>query len=131
MKIAQFSKQTGLSKDTIRYYEKINLIQPVMKQKHRDYSEDDKQTIETIIKLKDTGFTLQEIKLLFDWSKDADPERELTEAEYDNILQIKDLFQVKYEEMEQKEKRIKEMKRVLLNADGKLESLLRKNSRWK
>lgn len=131
MKLAQFSKLTGLSKDTIRYYEKISLIQPVMKQKHRDYSEEDKQTIETIIKLKDTGFTLQEIKLLFDWSKDADPESILTEAEYDNILQIKDLFQVKYEEMEQKEKRIKEMKRVLLNADEKLESLLQKNSRWK
>ena len=37
MKIGEFATCTGLSKDTIRYYEKIDLLHPEIKNKHREY----------------------------------------------------------------------------------------------
>ncbi|WP_051359506.1 MerR family transcriptional regulator [Paucisalibacillus globulus] len=127
MRISEFAEQTGLSKDTIRYYEKINLILPAIHNKQRDYSSGDVERMDTIIKLKDTGFTLMEIKALFDWSRDADHHSELSEAEVKNLRQIKALFQEKYAEMLQKEERIKEMKQVLVNANQKVDYLLEKN----
>jgi DNA-binding transcriptional MerR regulator len=128
MRISEFAEQTGLSKDTIRYYEKINLIEPAIHHKQRDYSGEDIEKVQTIIKLKDTGFSLKEIKVLFDWSKDADHNNSLSEEEVQNILKIKELFQHKYTEMLLREERIKEMKQVLLRADKKMEYLLEKNN---
>lgn len=53
MKIGEFAISTGLSKDTIRYYEKINLLHPEVKNKHREYNKQDVVIIETILKLKE------------------------------------------------------------------------------
>jgi len=39
MKIGEFALCTGLSKDTIRYYEKINLLHPALKNNQREYNE--------------------------------------------------------------------------------------------
>ena len=64
MKIGEFAICTGLSKDTIRYYEKMNLLHPEINHKHRNYNKEDIDTVEAILKLKQTGFSLQEIKML-------------------------------------------------------------------
>jgi DNA-binding transcriptional MerR regulator len=128
MRISEFAEQTSLSKDTIRYYEKINLIHPEIHHSQRVYSSEDMEKIDTIIKLKDIGFSLKEIKSLFDWSKDADHHRSLSEEEIQNLQNIKTLFQDKHTEMLRKEERIKEMKQVLLRANQKIDYLLEKNS---
>jgi MerR family transcriptional regulator, repressor of the yfmOP operon len=127
MRISEFAEETRLSKDTIRYYERINLIHPAIHNKQRDYSTEDIEKIDTIIKLKDIGFTLMEIKALFDWSKDADHNRQLSDEEVKNLRSIKTLFQDKYSEMLRKEERIKEMKQILLHANQKIDYLLEKN----
>ena len=127
MRISEFAEKTSLSKDTIRYYEKINLIQPAIRNKQRDYSSEDVERIDTIIKLKDTGFSLKEIKALFDWSKDADHKRKLSDEEVKNLQSIKSLFQDKYSEMLRREERIIEMKQVLLQANQKIDYLLEEN----
>ncbi|XXM72682.1 MerR family transcriptional regulator [Lysinibacillus sphaericus] len=127
MKISEAASRTGLSKDTIRYYEKIGLLHPQVIQYHRDYQEGDVEQLEIILKLKETGFSLQEIKRLIDWSKDADESRELSPDEIHNLKQIKTFFQNKYDQMKKKEKEIKEIKQVLLQADGKINDLLEKN----
>ncbi|GGA69963.1 MerR family transcriptional regulator [Ornithinibacillus halotolerans] len=130
MRISEFAERTGISTDTIRYYEKIKLLQPAKINKQRDYSIEDLETVETIIKLKDTGFTLQEIKLLFDWSHNAEHTRKLTEEETENIRQIQVLFQEKYNDILRKEERIKEMKQVLHQANQKMDYLLKKNKKY-
>lgn len=129
MKIGEFAERTGISKDTIRYYEKIGLLQPEIINKYREYNNNDVILIETIIKLKQTGFSLLEVKMLFDWSKNTDHNKKLTQEEIQNILQIKEIFQNKYTQMVQKENNIKQIKRVLLNADYKIEQLLERNKR--
>ncbi|GEL06131.1 MerR family transcriptional regulator [Rummeliibacillus sp. G93] len=127
MKIGEFAERTGISKDTIRYYEKIGLLQPEIINKYREYNNNDVILIETIIKLKQTGFSLLEVKMLFDWSKNTDHNKKLTQEEIQNVLQIKEIFQNKYTQMVQKENNIKQIKRVLLNADYKIEQLLERN----
>lgn len=127
MKIGEFAISTGLSKDTIRYYEKINLLHPEVKNKHREYNKQDVVIIETILKLKDTGFSLKEIKMLFEWSQNTDQNEKLTKEEILNLVQIKMIFKEKYEQMIQKENHIKQIKEVLLKADNKIQQLLVKN----
>jgi DNA-binding transcriptional MerR regulator len=63
MKIGEFSKKTGLSIHTIRYYEKIGLIKKKSKDKsgHRNYSEFDIEWVNFITCLKVTGMTLEQI----------------------------------------------------------------------
>ena len=127
LKIGEFAERTGISKDTIRYYEKIGLLQPELKNKHRDYSNDEIILIETIVTLKQTGFSLLEIKMLIEWSKNMDQNKKLTQEEIQNVLQIKEIFQDKYVQMVQKENNIKQIKHVLLKADHKIEQLLQRN----
>ncbi len=127
VKIGEFAERTGISKDTIRYYEKIGLLQPEIINKYREYNNNDVILIETIIKLKQTGFSLLEVKMLFDWSKNTDHNKKLTQEEIQNVLQIKEIFQNKYTQMVQNENNIKQIKRVLLNADYKIEQLLERN----
>lgn len=129
MKISEFAVCTGLSKDTIRYYEKMDLLHPEIKNKQRQYNKKDIDIVETILKLKQTGFSLQEIKILFEWSGNTDKNKKLTKKEIQNLLEIKFLFQEKYEQMLQKEHQIKQIKQVLLNTDNKINQLLEKNKR--
>ncbi|MEA0565846.1 helix-turn-helix domain-containing protein [Lysinibacillus irui] len=129
MKISEFAVCTGLSKDTIRYYEKMDLLHPEIKNKQREYNKKDIDIVETILKLKQTGFSLQEIKILFEWSGNTDKNKKLTKKEIQNLLEIKFLFQEKYEQMLQKEHQIKQIKQVLLNTDNKINQLLEKNKR--
>ena len=127
VKIGELAERTGISKDTIRYYEKIGLLHPEIVNKHREYNNNDIILIKTIIKLKQTGFSLFEIKMLFDWSENTDHNKKLTQEEIQNVLQIKEIFQNKYAQMVQRENNIKQMKQVLLNANYKVEQLLERN----
>ncbi|MFJ7700006.1 MerR family transcriptional regulator [Lysinibacillus fusiformis] len=129
MKIAEFAVCTGLSKDTIRYYEKMDLLHPEIKNKQREYNKKDIDIVETILKLKQTGFSLQEIKMLFEWSGNTDQNKKLKKEEIENLLEIKVLFEEKYEQMLQKEHQIKQIKQVLLNTNNKINQLLEKNKR--
>ena len=127
MKIGEFATCTGLSKDTIRYYEKIDLLHPEIINKHREYSEQDIEIIATIRKLKLTGFSLQEIKMLFDLSQNTDRNKELTKEEIQKLMKVKIVFENKYKQIVEKEEQIKQIKQVLLNADYKMKQLLEKN----
>jgi len=66
MQIGEIAKQSGFSKDTLRYYEKIGLIQLTKQQRgannYRIYDGRILQELGLIKKLKNVGFTLNEIK---------------------------------------------------------------------
>lgn len=63
MLIGELSKKTGFSRDTIRYYEKLGLIQPARQglyNNYKNYTEAISRRLLAIRKIKDYGFTLQE-----------------------------------------------------------------------
>ncbi|AZO94839.1 MerR family transcriptional regulator [Halocella sp. SP3-1] len=63
LKIREFSQKTGLTTYTLRYYEKIGLLQPERDNaNHRDYNENDLDWIDLLQKLKSTGMPLKDIK---------------------------------------------------------------------
>jgi len=58
--IQQVAQQTGLSIDTLRYYERIGLIEPVQRASsgHRRYRQADLNWIALLIDLRETGMPL-------------------------------------------------------------------------
>jgi DNA-binding transcriptional MerR regulator len=60
LSIQQVAQQTGLSIDTLRYYERIGLIEPVQRASsgHRRYSQADLNWIALLIDLRETGMPL-------------------------------------------------------------------------
>lgn len=70
MLIGELSKKTGLSKDTIRFYEKMGLIESKARQAGtRTYMEFSPEMLERIVLItqgKSLGFTLNEIKHLIE-----------------------------------------------------------------
>lgn len=63
-KIGEFSKITGVSEKTLRYYDKIGILKPKKDDftNYRYYDEDNINDLKIILHLKSIGFTLSEIK---------------------------------------------------------------------
>ncbi|MBC8044663.1 MAG: MerR family transcriptional regulator [Rhizobacter sp.] len=119
MRIGELATKTGLSADTIRFYEKIGVIRAAdcMRQKnnYRDYSEALVERLLLVKQAKSLGFTLQEISELTEaWEKN-----ELSPAEKLSAIDLK-LRQVneKISELQQVEKYLS-AKRKLLKAEIK------------
>jgi DNA-binding transcriptional MerR regulator len=82
--IKQTAEQTGITEDTIRYYEKIALL-PRAERKdngHRIYRQEDINTIRLIACLKKTGMPLEEMRPFLAVSADTDP------AEYPELVEL-------------------------------------------
>lgn len=66
MLIGELAKASGCSRDTIRFYEKIGLIElPARARRennYKDYPADALHTLRSIVSLKGLGFTLEEIR---------------------------------------------------------------------
>lgn len=64
MKITEFEKKTGISRDTLRYYEKIGMLTPPKRAEngYRYYGQTQLDEIAFIKQGKAVGFTLLEIK---------------------------------------------------------------------
>lgn len=65
LRIGDFSKLTGVSIRTLRYYDEIDLFKPAeldLFTNYRYYKEEQIEDLKIINKLKAVGFTLEEIK---------------------------------------------------------------------
>lgn len=62
--IQQVAERTGLSIDTLRYYERIGLLEPVSRASsgHRRYRQKDIDWIGLVINLRETGMPLAQIR---------------------------------------------------------------------
>jgi len=72
--IGKLAKLTDLNIETIRYYERIELL-PYAKRNssgYRSYSDEDLQRVRFIIKAKNMGFTLNDIKELLEMRIESD-----------------------------------------------------------
>ena len=65
MKIKDVVELTGTAADTLRYYEKIGLLQIERKNGVRSFSEENLKQIYMILQLKEAGFLLKEIVFLY------------------------------------------------------------------
>jgi DNA-binding transcriptional MerR regulator len=110
--IKQTAEQTGISEDTIRYYEKIALL-PRAERKdngHRIYRQEDIHTIRLISCLKKTGMPLEEMRPFLAVSVDTDPgeypelvefmrsHRENIVSQIASLQQVVDFIDMKLEE---------------------------------
>lgn len=107
MLIGELSKQSGLSKDTLRFYEKLGLIsaqdKPAGTRIYKNFPPETVERLAMISQGKKLGFSLAEIKQLLDeWGRSALPLGE----------QIRTLHQ-KLIEVEQKIQRLSEIKTYL------------------
>jgi MerR family transcriptional regulator, copper efflux regulator len=78
MLIGELAQKTGLSKDTIRFYEKIGLIEAQARQAgtrtYMEFSPDMLERLVLIMQGKSLGFTLNEMKHLLDlWGNGSMP----------------------------------------------------------
>lgn len=87
MLIGELSAKSGFSRDTIRFYEKQGLINVSRKQRrdnnYKEYSEDVLQRLQTVKRLKNFGFTLNESAELLDMI-------EVNEATCNNVSELID-----------------------------------------
>lgn len=73
MKINEVSQQFNLSIDTLRYYEKIGLLDKVDKKNGiRNYKEKDLERLEFIVCMKKSGMTLESIRQYFKLLSEGD-----------------------------------------------------------
>jgi MerR family transcriptional regulator, copper efflux regulator len=114
MLIGELSKQTGLSKDTIRFYEKLGLITSVSNdlgtKSYKRYSSETIERLATIVQGKGLGFTLSEIKQLLDeWGGGEISKRDLIE-----------IIERKIEEVVKKKQQLESIETYLVNKLSKL-----------
>lgn len=96
--IQQISKMTGLTVHTLRYYEKIGLLNEVNRDKngYRQYSESDISWIQFLIRLRNTGMSVTDMKLFSDLRSKGEStisaRRELLEMHQNKVCkEIKEL----------------------------------------
>ena len=66
--------KTGLSEHTLRYYERIGLLDPIKRSKsgHRNYSPEDIGWVEFLKCLRATGMPIEMMKLYMDFQRSGD-----------------------------------------------------------
>lgn len=111
MKIGELVKQHGVSVDTIRFYEKQQLLSPSARSEagYRLYSKSDSQRLAFILRAKSVGFSLQQI-------------RELLQIE-DNkaawqCADVKDKVQQKMQDIEQQMAELQRFHQALQQLDA-------------
>ncbi|MGG6310495.1 MerR family transcriptional regulator [Paenibacillus macerans] len=103
--IEQAAHLTGLTKDTIRYYEKIGLL-PCADRKqngHRVYSREQVQSILFLTRLKATGMTIEEMKRY----------RELSSRGNDTIPEKKSMLEIHKQKIQNEISRLLEVQKII------------------
>jgi DNA-binding transcriptional MerR regulator len=77
---AEMAERTGVSIDTLRYYEREGLIDPVARAEngHRRYSGDDVLWVQVLCCLRDTGMSIEQLRHYCELGQQGDvtePER--------------------------------------------------------
>ena len=103
--VGALADKAGINLETVRYYEKIGLLpKPKRKEsRYRIYDENDFARLKFIIRAKELGFTLNEIKELLDLRIESKA----------TCGDIKKIAGHKIEDIEQKIKDLQNIKKVL------------------
>lgn len=113
MLIGEVVQKTGFSRDTIRYYEKIGLIQVGKKARrvnnYKEYSETIVEQLLLIKKIKSFGLTLREIEEFL----------VLDEADLLSCNSVSELIQIKLKTIDEKIKALQIVKNKLIEVSKK------------
>lgn len=94
MLIGELVERSGLTKDTIRFYEKKGLISLDKKKRwgnnYKEYPEQVLEKLMLIRKLKDLGFTLNEIDTFLDLWRDEDANCKVLKYTLENKVTLVD-----------------------------------------
>ena len=107
MTIGEFSKKTGLSVYTLRYYEQKKLIVVARDEVgRRVYTEKEIEWVKFIKRLKQTGMKLQEIQryaqLRYEGEKTMPERLELLKKHYVSVVEQKKKWEMYLQNLEQK-----------------------------
>ncbi|CDM69991.1 Hypothetical protein CM240_2874 [Clostridium bornimense] len=118
--IGHIVKELKINKETIRYYEKIGLLEEIKKDSngYRIYTDDDIERIKFILMAKEYYFTLKEIAILL---KKVFPKS--SGLKQDEIIEIVD---DKVDEIDKKIDELKIIKKVLIKVKNNV--LINKNA---
>ncbi len=110
----QVANKTDVNIETLRYYEKIQLINPPERTEkgYRIYPEETITKINFIKSAKESGFTLEEIKTLLQISENKSP----------NLNDVSQLLDHKIEDMQSKIYTLEKMKETLAKVRLNLKS---------
>ena len=99
MKIMEVSEQYGISSDTLRYYERIGLIQPVHRSENgiRDYNELDLRRVEFIKCMRSAGLP---IEVLIEYVELVQRGDKTIEARKEILIEQRELLVAKMKEMQ-------------------------------
>lgn len=123
MQIGEFSKKSGISIDTLRYYDKIKLLVPQKVDGKRIYSEENLAMAEAIIMLKRLNFSLEEIKAILDLDKDIDDNTILdaeSRTKANSILKF----------IEEKHSYVLEQEQILIEIKWNLQKMINKTKKF-
>lgn len=102
-KISEFADMTGLSKETLRYYEEVKLLEPAFvdpKNNYRYYDDGSYFLALLLGKLRRFGFTIQEMISVMQDESFAHLEELLVQKKHKVQSQIRDL-QLQIEEIDE------------------------------
>ena len=107
MTIGEFSKKTGMSVYTLRYYEDKKLIVVPRDEKgRRDYTQKEVEWVQFIKRLKDTGMKLQEIQkyalLRYEGEKTMPERLELLRKHYNIVVEQQKKWEMYLQNLGQK-----------------------------
>lgn len=135
MDIGEFAKSTGISIDTLRYYDKLGVLTPKRIKTRRDYGELDIEKAFAIVKLKKLNFSLEEIKALFKLEEDIEASQESStsgkELNYGNVealIRCIKIVEGKYKEIEKQEEELRQVKLSLSKMIDKANKLIKVKS---
>ena len=99
MRISEVSQQSGLSLDTLRYYERIGLLPPVSRSESgiRDYTELDVRRVEFVKCMRTAGLPLE---VLIEYYRLVQQGDETVEARKQILLDQREQLEVKLEEIQ-------------------------------
>jgi DNA-binding transcriptional MerR regulator len=99
MKIAEVSEHSGISTDTLRYYERIGLIPPVNRNSGgiRDYSDLDLRRVEFIKCMRSAGLP---IEVLIDYMELVQRGDTTIETRKEILIEQRDLLTARIQEMQ-------------------------------
>ncbi|WP_391557625.1 MerR family transcriptional regulator [Robertmurraya sp.] len=101
-KISEFSELTGLSKETLRYYAEVKLLEPAFidpKNNYRYYDDGSIFLATLLTKLRKLGFTIQEMISVMEDESFANLEALLVQKKRNILQQINEL-QLQVEEID-------------------------------
>ena len=119
MKIAEVSKQYGISADTLRYYERVGLIPPVNRSESgiRDYNELDLRRVDFIKCMRSAGLPVEVLTHYMELVQQGD---ETIEARKEILVEQRELLTDRMEEMQ------KTLDRLIYKIDVYEKALLKK-----